>query len=1003
MDDCTLRKLTISHGKLDPPFTPNLTSYKVVVSSEIKRITLNPVTSDSGASYQIIGAEGSKTVFLKDDRTKIQIEVAAEDGTLKKYTLDVIRLAPHVASLTKLKLSDNLQLDPEFASDVYEFTCTAPFHMVSVIVHPSVPHRKMKVTVNEKEVNQPVSLSAGDTKVKVKVTSLDGVNSQVYLIIITRVQLPWSINFIDLQDDFEYECPVTLTAFYQPVSIRGSDPKHTVSSMCLNLLTSKSKTDPFDESPLGENWRVSEYELDKKISAAFVYCCFKYRGCTSVVKLSELGSHAKECKNQPPAELDSKVVTEAVWYQAEFGISNKVKYQLNHTLKERDWEKKLHEEVNESSVEKLCSYAIEQLNIYQQRLSTAGPRTRFAEGESPLDALHQTAVGYALAIKLTPNDPELHFKLGLVLEEHYYATEMYGIQKSNTQEEDDASSFDDAAKTSSRNDEITAICKLHGFPDQSNLEQQLKALDMEYNQLKERGQSVKADYAQTLYIWKSKQAGKDVKIKALPSEERHRDWAFLKYMDALSLQLENWQYNFHVGFLLLQKKDKGALRYLQTALAQKPESGYIRFYTGLAILDQTGESAPQRVEAIQYIQQGLEELLSKLIFPGGKDPSQEALPLQASHVYCLVNPQLPGGILQLGKALSTPPSGLPEKTMTAEQVFHFAVKLVAQGLCRCPYRGSIFQALEWLLLESHLHLLDLLVQQPDRQERRISKRCNSLSSLIKCSSIPGTDHLLNMKRKVCQLAVVTSPCDSHALYMLGLEQLDEYDNEPSSSNRTEQLINDACRSFRASINLENKPMVGNPPNELTEQEWWQDWKVEQQEKNLLKPLQKPAPRGGAANVRAMPLRGITTRAGGVRGATTRGGRMVYWPAAANPSTSAGGATPPSARGRGAGTAQTKPIAKTEMFLPQTPGTSRGSDVKSVAEKTRSIAQDSSGRPVPINRTSYTYRLGLARALTRINEISEDAQKLYHEVIIMAPERLYIPTSILLIKSSRLTF
>lgn len=55
-------------------------------------------------------------------------------------------------------------------------------------------------------------------------------------------------------------------------------------------------------------------------------------------------------------------------------------------------------------------------------------------------------------------------------------------------------------------EEIWAICKLHGFLGIPTLENQLKALDMEYHQLKEQGHSEKADYIQTLFSWLSKKA-----------------------------------------------------------------------------------------------------------------------------------------------------------------------------------------------------------------------------------------------------------------------------------------------------------------------------------------------------------------------------------------------------------------------------------------------------------------------------------------------------------------
>ncbi|KAL0177167.1 hypothetical protein M9458_026061, partial [Cirrhinus mrigala] len=64
------------------------------------------------------------------------------------------------------------------------------------------------------------------------------------------------------------------------------------------------------------------------------------------------------------------------------------------------------------------------------------------------------------------------------------------------------------AKSAGRQEEILAICRLHGFPGTPTTENQLKALDMEIQDLKQQGQSAKADYVQTLFLWLSKIAGK---------------------------------------------------------------------------------------------------------------------------------------------------------------------------------------------------------------------------------------------------------------------------------------------------------------------------------------------------------------------------------------------------------------------------------------------------------------------------------------------------------------
>lgn len=62
------------------------------------------------------------------------------------------------------------------------------------------------------------------------------------------------------------------------------------------------------------------------------------------------------------------------------------------------------------------------------------------------------------------------------------------------------------AQESSLAEECDAICRLHGVPAGAPLAVQLKALDAEYHQLLDRGQSAKADHIQALFTWKSKMA-----------------------------------------------------------------------------------------------------------------------------------------------------------------------------------------------------------------------------------------------------------------------------------------------------------------------------------------------------------------------------------------------------------------------------------------------------------------------------------------------------------------
>lgn len=60
---------------------------------------------------------------------------------------------------------------------------------------------------------------------------------------------------------------------------------------------------------------------------------------------------------------------------------------------------------------------------------STGDLLHHKDGQSPLHSLEQAAVHYASAIRLNSRDARLHFQLGLVLEEHHYATEMYSLQR----------------------------------------------------------------------------------------------------------------------------------------------------------------------------------------------------------------------------------------------------------------------------------------------------------------------------------------------------------------------------------------------------------------------------------------------------------------------------------------------------------------------------------------------------------------------------------------------
>lgn len=120
---------------------------------------------------------------------------------------------------------------------------------------------------------------------------------------------------------------------------------------------------------------------------------------------------------------------------------------------------------------------------------------------------------------------------------------------------------------------------------------------------------------------------------------------------------------------------------------------------------------------------------------------------------------------------------------------------------------------------------------------------------------------------------MTTPRDSHALCLLGLAQLAQYDSNPNS-DRSKEALSNACLSFQASIELEHKTQSGEPPKQLSgeythcfynnvemwqvlhfsktlsiptstislcsEQKWWQAWLEAENEKAARQSNAQPA-------------------------------------------------------------------------------------------------------------------------------------------------------------------
>ena len=63
-------------------------------------------------------------------------------------------------------------------------------------------------------------------------------------------------------------------------------------------------------------------------------------------------------------------------------------------------------------------------------------------------------------------------------------------------------------------------------------------------------------------------------------------------------------------------------------------------------------------------------------------------------------------------------------------------------------RGDLYKQIEWVLLDGHSLLLDILLAKGDNPQY-IAKRCEGLSALIRSTTIEHNQQLAALQQKVC--------------------------------------------------------------------------------------------------------------------------------------------------------------------------------------------------------------------------------------------------------------
>ena len=173
--DNYLINLDVSKGTLTPTFDKDTTKYTVEVPYED-----NVIDVIANAEDEIATITGNGDHELAVGLNTINVNVTAEDGSVRTYEVDVTRKTAISALLTKLEEA-NYDISPKFNSNTFEYSIMVDNEVTSLNLTTETldPGATVEITGNE-------NFKVGLNIVNIKVTSSDGSKVENYVLDVTR-------------------------------------------------------------------------------------------------------------------------------------------------------------------------------------------------------------------------------------------------------------------------------------------------------------------------------------------------------------------------------------------------------------------------------------------------------------------------------------------------------------------------------------------------------------------------------------------------------------------------------------------------------------------------------------------------------------------------------------------------------------------------------------------------------------------------------------------------
>ena len=194
-----LQSLTVSPGTLSPPFTASTRRYTVNVDSTVDSVLVTAQPQDAGAVVSIndqTTTSLSVTLEPAGNNTQIDIDVTAQNGSQKTYTI-IVRRAAFVPSgnnnISALAVSAGALNEP-FDAGTVNYTVTAPSTTADTTATATVEDSTATLTINglvatSGSVFGPIPLLVGSNSISIVVTAGNG-TTNTYIVNITRDDPP---------------------------------------------------------------------------------------------------------------------------------------------------------------------------------------------------------------------------------------------------------------------------------------------------------------------------------------------------------------------------------------------------------------------------------------------------------------------------------------------------------------------------------------------------------------------------------------------------------------------------------------------------------------------------------------------------------------------------------------------------------------------------------------------------------------------------------------------